>query len=68
MGWGWMPIGWGLSATPGWYQFGSKHTGGIVNFCFADGSVRPVNVNASFTNYLYASGYKEGGVYNTGDL
>ena len=27
----------------GWYQFGSCHPGGFINFCFADGSVRAID-------------------------
>jgi len=68
MGWGWMPTGWGLSTTPQWYTFNSKHASGSVNFCFGDGSVRQVRPSVSFTVYLYASGYNEGGVYSTNDL
>jgi len=68
-GMGWLPAGWGLTAgTAQWYQFGSKHSTGIVNYCFGDGSVRKVSPSVSFTVYLYASGYHDGGTYSTNDL
>jgi len=49
MGCGTLPTAWGLSWDPAsenggeWYRFGSAHAG-IVQFCFADGSVRPLRV------------------------
>jgi prepilin-type N-terminal cleavage/methylation domain-containing protein/prepilin-type processing-associated H-X9-DG protein len=67
MGAGWMPTGFGLSAPPNRpneWQFGSYHTGGLVNFCFADGSVRTINPQIDFTIYTYAAGYQDGQPYN----
>jgi prepilin-type N-terminal cleavage/methylation domain-containing protein/prepilin-type processing-associated H-X9-DG protein len=54
--------------NPGWYSAGSsKHTG-IVNYCFADGSVkgiRPGQTDTFFSEDWYVfqelNGYKEGG-------
>jgi prepilin-type N-terminal cleavage/methylation domain-containing protein/prepilin-type processing-associated H-X9-DG protein len=56
-----MPTGWGLTQTPDFYQFGSRHPG-IVNFGFADGSVRAVSVSANFNMYIYISGMQDGKV------
>ena len=67
---GGMPTAWGLGKNYGpngndneWYQFSSKHTG-VVNFAFADGSVRSVTRSANFSNYVYASGMADGLVVN----
>jgi len=73
MGSGWLPTGFGLptgtaTSTPGWYQFSSFHGGPLVNFCFGDGSVRPVHNSVNFNTFVYASGWHEGQVVNVGDL
>jgi prepilin-type processing-associated H-X9-DG protein len=51
-----------------WYQFSSRHTGGIVQFAFADGSVRPITTSSDWWTYLYASGMQDGQVINWGAL
>ena len=38
-----MPTGYGLPNPYQWYTFGSQHTGGIVQFAFADGSVHAIS-------------------------
>lgn len=62
MGVGQMPVTWGISSTPKyeWYQFGSRHPG-LVNFCFADGSVKslragffPWDSDSALINTYYA--------------
>jgi hypothetical protein len=49
---GCIPVVWGLAngqdAFP--YQFSSNHSG-IVQFCFADGSVRPLKIGSTATPY-----------------
>ena len=45
-------------------QFQSKHTGGIVNFAFADGHVRGISQAANFNAFIYASGMADGQVVN----
>jgi prepilin-type N-terminal cleavage/methylation domain-containing protein/prepilin-type processing-associated H-X9-DG protein len=55
-----MPTAWGLSNTPEWYQFSSKHAGNIVQFAFADGSVRPITTASNRSIYLAASGMQDG--------
>ena len=45
--WSWMGCGagmakFGMPTVAAWSNFNSMHTGDLVNFCFADGSVRPV--------------------------
>ena len=42
---------------PQYYQFSSKHTG-VVNFCYADGSVRGVKVGSSKWNPLVPEAQK----------
>jgi prepilin-type N-terminal cleavage/methylation domain-containing protein len=56
-----MPTAWGLSTKPDWYNFSSHHTN-IVQFAFADGSVRPITISASYAMYVYASGMADGTV------
>jgi prepilin-type N-terminal cleavage/methylation domain-containing protein/prepilin-type processing-associated H-X9-DG protein len=62
-----LPTAWGLSATPQWYQYGSKHTG-VVQFSFCDGSVKGVKIGTSNTVYQYAAGMNDGGVYSYDNL
>jgi prepilin-type N-terminal cleavage/methylation domain-containing protein/prepilin-type processing-associated H-X9-DG protein len=64
---GGMPTAWGLSDPPRWYKFGSKHTA-IVNFAFADGSVRPITRGASSAMFYAASGKSDGVVVDFGSL
>jgi len=40
--------------------FGSKHTGGIINFAFGDGSVRSVTASTSFGVLIAMGGYADG--------
>jgi prepilin-type N-terminal cleavage/methylation domain-containing protein len=72
MGSGGMPTAWGLGNTvpaalptsPDWYQFSSKHTAGIVQFGYNDGSVRGIQASSNRTMFIYASGYKDGQIVN----
>ncbi len=71
MGAGWLPTGYGLQAqasVPKWYQFSSMHSNGIVNFCYADGSVRGIHVGADFVNFVYASGWHDGAMIDNSTL
>jgi prepilin-type N-terminal cleavage/methylation domain-containing protein/prepilin-type processing-associated H-X9-DG protein len=68
-----LPTAWGLvpaagpandrssQAAPGWYQFSSKHAG-VINFAFADGSVRGIARTADYSAFVYASGMADGAV------
>ena len=68
IGWGAMPTGLGLDCSytdpdnghydTHWAFFGGVHTGGIVQFCFVDGSVRPLNKNIDFMLYQSMSSMK----------
>ncbi len=71
MGSGWCPTKWGLQPIYGLQNndynagmFQSKHLGGVVNFAFADGSVRGISPTADFTTYIYASGKADGMAIN----
>jgi prepilin-type N-terminal cleavage/methylation domain-containing protein/prepilin-type processing-associated H-X9-DG protein len=75
MGSGWLPTKYGLAPIFGSRgddymeeQFQSKHTGGIVNFAWADGSVRGISRGADFNAFIYASGIADGQVFNHDDL
>jgi prepilin-type processing-associated H-X9-DG protein len=48
-------------------QFQSKHTNGIVNFAFADGSVHGISTEVAFKVYIYLSGMHDGQVVNAAD-
>jgi prepilin-type N-terminal cleavage/methylation domain-containing protein/prepilin-type processing-associated H-X9-DG protein len=44
-----------------WAQFGSDHTGNIVNICFGDGSVRQVTPSIQFyPTWVGLTGYRDG--------
>jgi prepilin-type N-terminal cleavage/methylation domain-containing protein/prepilin-type processing-associated H-X9-DG protein len=62
-----MPSAWGLSSTPDFYQFSSKHTG-VVNFGWADGHVSPVSLSATLKAFVLATAMADGQVYNPADL
>src|SRR5262249_7815458 len=70
MGAGWCPTKWGLAPIYGpqqndYYnaQFQSMHSGRVVNFAFADGSVRGISTSVDFNVYIYASGMADGQDY-----
>jgi prepilin-type N-terminal cleavage/methylation domain-containing protein len=64
----WMGLG-SLATFPGLgagsasnsFTFASKHSG-IVQFCFADGSVRGLRKNADYNNFIWATGWHDGQV------
>jgi prepilin-type N-terminal cleavage/methylation domain-containing protein len=64
MGAGSMPTAWGLSATPDWYQFSSRHAGGLVQFGYCDGSIRSIRAGADRNTFIAASGMRDGVVVN----
>jgi len=61
-----MPSYWGIRPTVAapneWLQFSSKHSGGIVNFGFADGSVHGLNPNIDSVTLYYITGCHDGKV------
>jgi len=57
-----LPTAWGLTATPQWYQYGSRHTG-VVNFAMCDGSVRALSVSGNSAVFQYAAGMNDGAVF-----
>jgi len=59
-----LPTAWGLSATPAWYQYGSKHAGGGINFLMCDGSVRGVQPSLNSNSFQYAAGMNDGAVFS----
>jgi prepilin-type N-terminal cleavage/methylation domain-containing protein/prepilin-type processing-associated H-X9-DG protein len=71
MGAGWLRTRWGLAPIYGpqnndYYhaQFQSMHPGRVVNFAFADGSVRGISTSVDFNVFIYASGKADGQVYS----
>jgi prepilin-type N-terminal cleavage/methylation domain-containing protein/prepilin-type processing-associated H-X9-DG protein len=63
-----MPTAWGLTNNPDWWNFSSAHAGNIVQFAFADGSVRPISTSANYAVYIYASGKADGVPIDFGQL
>jgi prepilin-type N-terminal cleavage/methylation domain-containing protein/prepilin-type processing-associated H-X9-DG protein len=64
-----LPTAWGLSATPYWYQYGSKHNAGsTVNFALCDGSVRGVRPSMNPNVFQYAAGKDDGATFSHNDL
>jgi prepilin-type N-terminal cleavage/methylation domain-containing protein/prepilin-type processing-associated H-X9-DG protein len=75
MGAGWLGTRWGLAPIYGplgsdydHHQFQSNHTGGIVNFAWADGHVSGIRQTASYSVFIYASGIADGQVITPGQL
>jgi prepilin-type N-terminal cleavage/methylation domain-containing protein len=52
-------LGTGPASSP--FTFSSHHTG-IVQFCFADGSVRPLRKNADYNTFIAVTGWSDGQV------
>ena len=74
MGAGSLPLYWGLPTPAQWYTFGSKHTG-MVQFGWADGSVRPIRkgigTNAGSSDWYVlqrAGGMNDGEVLDLSQL
>ncbi len=75
MGAGCLPTDWELQEPANWWNFSSRHTA-MVQFCFADGSVRPITKLGSSTGwysqrwYMFqaAGGMSDGTVINFGTL
>jgi prepilin-type N-terminal cleavage/methylation domain-containing protein/prepilin-type processing-associated H-X9-DG protein len=74
MGVGALPANWGMPGAGGWYQFSSRHPG-TVNFCFCDGSVRPLKfpidtpsnnapTPADYKAFIYMMGYHDGQAFD----
>ncbi len=70
IGIGAMPTAWGLWSNPdpasltwghqGWWMYGAEHSGGLVQFAWADGAVRGLTVNVARSPFIYVSGMKDG--------
>jgi prepilin-type N-terminal cleavage/methylation domain-containing protein len=59
MGCGNMPSAWGLSDSPGWYQFSSNHPK-TVQFCMGDGSVAAISTSIDLNLFIYLSASGDG--------
>jgi len=51
----------------GWWSFGSLHAGGLIQFAYADGSVRKISPQIDFGTFLALSGYMDGVVVQNQD-
>jgi prepilin-type N-terminal cleavage/methylation domain-containing protein/prepilin-type processing-associated H-X9-DG protein len=51
----------------GWWSYGSEHAGGLIQFAYADGSVRKLSPQVDFGTYLALSGYMDGVVVQNQD-
>jgi prepilin-type N-terminal cleavage/methylation domain-containing protein/prepilin-type processing-associated H-X9-DG protein len=51
----------------GWWSFGSEHAGGLIQFAYADGSVRKLSPQIDFPTFLALSGYMDGVVVQNQD-
>ncbi len=77
IGVGALPTAWGLRGVKdggslswdyqGWWMFGSEHSG-LVQFCWADGSVHGISDNIDRNPFMYASGMRDGFVTDTDAL
>ena len=74
MGSGCIATAWGIAPVYGpngndvdWWQFSSRHPG-VVNFAFADGSVRAITRSVDTHTFVFASGMRDARLYNTDDL
>jgi prepilin-type N-terminal cleavage/methylation domain-containing protein len=74
MGSGSMPTAWGLAPTYGpnrndtdYWMFSGRHPG-IVQFGFADGSVRPITTSANYAMFVFASGEQDGRIIDFSQL
>jgi prepilin-type processing-associated H-X9-DG protein len=63
IGSGAFPTGYGFSSTPNWWNFSSRHSG-IINFCYADGSVHAVSTGVNTRTLRSAAGKADGEVYD----
>jgi prepilin-type N-terminal cleavage/methylation domain-containing protein/prepilin-type processing-associated H-X9-DG protein len=64
---GCMPTAWGIQEPPEFYRYSSHHTS-VINFAFADGSVRPITKAANYAQFIYASGMQDGKVIDFSQL
>jgi len=68
MGAGSMPTAWGFPNPPHPWCFSSKHTQGVINYGFCDGSVRGIPPTADYWTYQAAAGKNDGIVVDTTKL
>lgn len=66
MGCGALPTAWGLGGGQ-YYRFSSNHRG-LVQFCLADGSMRPLSLEIERSTFRALSGIRDGRVVNDADL
>ena len=52
-------LGGGPASNP--FTFSSRHDG-VVQFCFGDGSVRPLRKGADYNNFIWVTGWQDGQV------
>jgi prepilin-type N-terminal cleavage/methylation domain-containing protein/prepilin-type processing-associated H-X9-DG protein len=62
-----LPTAWGINDPSAWYTYGSRHPG-VVQFCFADGSVHAFYKSADVYAFRWSSGWHDGFVVDMGSL
>ena len=68
MGAGYLPVAWNMTGNPTqWYQYSSRHPG-MVQWCFADASVRAIGTGIDTTSFRAVAGWNDGVLPTSNDI